>query len=146
MYLILQAHLSLVLCYSAKVSSPIMLHAAPTKTTLVTLLSSLALIHAANNLRFLIINLLVDLGTPRRLVAVHPGGQGRVVLAGNLLGGLDLAAAVGGVVLVVCGGKTVGYAALVLCLEVGVSVVKAIITRDRSFESGDVVGKSKKIH
>lgn len=86
---------------------------------LVVLLGSLALVHAADNLSLLVVNLLVDLGAAGGLVAVHPGGEGGVQLAGLLLGGLLLAAAVGRIVLVVGRGETVGYAALVLCWEGG---------------------------
>lgn len=79
------------------------------------LLGSLALVHAADDLSLLVVNLLVNLGAAGGLVAVHLGWESGVQLAGLLLGGLLLAAAVGGVVLVVGGGETVGYAALVLC-------------------------------
>lgn len=46
---------------------------------------------------------------------MHLGGEGGVVLAGDLLLGLLLAAAVLRVVLVLGGREAVGYAALVLC-------------------------------
>lgn len=78
------------------------------------LLGSLALVHAANDLSLLVVNLLVDLGTPGGLIAVHSGWEGGIVLASNLLGRLGLTAAIGRVVLVVGGGQAVGYAALVL--------------------------------
>lgn len=80
-----------------------------------TLLGSLALIHTADDLGLFVVNLLVDLGAARGLVAVHLGRQGWVMLSSNRLGALDLAAAVSGVVLVVRGRETVSYAAFVLC-------------------------------
>lgn len=79
-----------------------------------TLLRSLALIHTTNDLRLLVINLLVNLCTSRRLVSVHLGRQRRIVLASDRLGALDLATAIGGIVLIVGGRQTVGYAALIL--------------------------------
>lgn len=91
-------------------------------------LGRLALIHTPDDLGLLVVDLLVDLGAPRRLVAVHLGGEGSVVLAGDLLNRLLLAAAVGGVVLVVGRGETVGDAALVLCE--GIDMLAAVGMED----------------
>lgn len=81
----------------------------------VLLLGGLALLHAPQDLSLLVLDGLVNLGAARGLVAVHLGGEGGVVLAGDLLLGLLLAAAVLRVVLVLGGREAVGYAALVLC-------------------------------
>lgn len=86
---------------------------------LVLLLGRLALIHALDDLCLLVLDLFVDLGTARRLVAVHLRGEGGVVLAGDLLLGLLLAAPLIGVILVIGGRKAVGYAALILWGESG---------------------------
>lgn len=82
---------------------------------MVGLFSRLALVLAPQNLRFLVLDRLINLGAPRRLVAVHAGGQRRVNLAGELLHRLLLAAAVAGVVLVVGCFEAVGDTAFVLC-------------------------------
>lgn len=87
----------------------------------VRLLGSLALVFAAQNLGLVVLNGLVNLGAARGLVAVHFGGQGGVVRAGDLLEGFFLAAAVVGVVLVFGGGEAVCDAALVLCVFLIVS-------------------------
>lgn len=84
------------------------------KVHLILLLSRLAL-HAPQSLR-LVLNGLVDLGAARGLVAVNLGSQGGVVLPGDLLLGLLLAATVLRVVLVLGGREAVGYAAPVLCV------------------------------
>lgn len=91
----------------------------------VLLLSRLALIHAPQDLGLLVLDGLVDLCAARGLVAMHLGREGRVVLAGDLLLRLLLAAAVLGVVLVLGGREAVGYAALVLCGASPVSLTRA---------------------
>lgn len=80
----------------------------------VLLFGFLALLLAPQNLSLLILNCLVNLRTPRRLVSVHLGRQRGIELAGKLLRGLLLPTALVRVVLVVGSGETVGYAALIL--------------------------------
>lgn len=80
----------------------------------ILLLRSLALILPPQNLRLLVLNRLVDLGTPRGLISMHLGRQGRIMLASNLLGRLLLSAARRRVILVMGGRQAICYAALIL--------------------------------
>lgn len=64
---------------------------------------------------------------------MHFGGKGGVVLAGDLLLGLFLAAAVIWVVLVFGGGETVGYAPLVLCGAFLISLTRTPFVQWGSF-------------
>lgn len=83
---------------------------------MVLLLRSLALLLPREDLRLFILNRLVNLGALRRLISMHLGRQGGIVLPSDLLGRLLLAAALGGVVLVFGSRKAVGYTALILCV------------------------------
>lgn len=80
----------------------------------VLLLGRLALLHALQDLSLFVLDGLVDLRAAGGLIAVHLGRQGGVVLAGDLLLRLLLAAAVLWIVLILGGREAVGYAALVL--------------------------------
>lgn len=96
-----------------------MVHSCSTLVVMM-LLCSLALFLPPQNLRLLVLDRLVNLSPPRRLVPVHLGRQGRILLAGYLLQRLLLAATAVGVVVVQqlvlgIGRKAVGYAALILC-------------------------------
>lgn len=93
----------------------------------VLLLGSLALVHPPEDLFLVVLDRLVDLSSARRLVAVHLGRQGGIMLASDLLRGLLLSAAIAGVVLVVGCGKPVGYAALVLFIASRLEIARRCI-------------------
>lgn len=78
------------------------------------MLRRLALVHPSYDLRLLVLDPLVNLGTSGRLIPMHSCRKSRVLLAGYLLVRLVFAASLAWVVLVLGCCETVGYAALIL--------------------------------
>lgn len=78
------------------------------------MLRRLALVHPSYDLRLLVLDPLVNLSTSGRLVPVHSRRKSRVLLAGDLLVRLVLAASTAWVVLVLGCCETVGNAAFIL--------------------------------